>query len=254
MSSFQKNQNIILFGTVFVFCGGLLTLSVRNNAQDAQSPATKKAVSVETPKTNSEEKTPSKDRPAVEFYTGGIRGNLFSAPLPPKPKATPTPKAPPKVKPIPVPIVKPPVVVPIVINPFAEWKYTGTVKMNDQMLALLENSGTKEGRYVRVNEAFDGGATIAAITENGVTLLAAGKPYLIAKQMEGSLIPLNAPTGPAPGTPPPGTPPAPGSPPPGVMPLMQTMPGGTITLPNGLQMDAGRARGRNNRLNRRFNQ
>ncbi len=252
MSSFQKNQNIILFGTVFVFCSGLLTLSVRNNAQDAQSSGTKKAVSIESPKTDAGESKPSSpNRPAIEFYTGGIRGNLFSAPQPPKAKPAPIPKAPPKVKPIPVPIVKPPVVVPIVINPFAEWKYTGTVKMNDQMLALLENSGTKEGRYVRVNEAFDGGATIAAITENGVTLLAAGKPYLIAKQMEGSLIPLNTPTGPAPGTPPPGTPPMPGFLPTG---RIIAPPGGTVTLPNGLQLDAGRARFRNNRLNRRFNQ
>ncbi len=236
----------LLVGTVALMCSGLLTLAVRDDAQSRGE----KPVAVETAASAPKESKPL-ERPAVEFYTGGIRGNLFSPPLPPAPKPA-APKPVPKPKPL--PSLPPPVkvVAPIVINPFADWKYTGTVRMNDQIMALLENNGTKEGRYVRVNEAFDGGATISSITDGGVTLLAAGKPYFIAKQQEGSLVPLNAPTAPAP---PPGG--APGTPIPGGGPPPPTNtglpPGAIVTLPNGMSLTAGQAIRRGQRLNRRFN-
>ena len=61
------------------------------------------------------------------------------------------------------------------INPFADWSYTGTVKVGDQMMALLENTKTKDGQYLKVGESFQG-ATVSEITEQSITLNSGGKP------------------------------------------------------------------------------
>ena len=95
-------------------------------------------------------------RRSLDFYTKGVRGTLFSAPQPPpvaKPKAI-------IVKPLPPPpriIV--PEVKPVEINPFADWSYTGTVTVGETKMALIENSKTKEGRYLKQGEEFQGASS-----------------------------------------------------------------------------------------------
>ncbi len=174
---------------------------------------------------------PDSARRPLSYYTKEVRQNLFSAPQPPPP---------PKPKPKPKPAPKPPprVIVPVApINPFADWSYTGTVKMGDKTMALLENVKTKEGKYVAVGDSFMG-ATVGSVTDQTVTLQSGGKPTLLARSDNITVTPLDKSAGflgggggpsgnPAPGGPPsPGGPPQ-GGPPPGIAP------GATVFSPNG---------------------
>lgn len=121
--------------------------------------------------------SPSSGRRALEFYTQEVRGSLFSPPEPPAPpkaNVAPAPaKSVEKPRPVPLPTVAP-------VNPYADWSYTGTVKMGTEIIALLENGKAKEGQYVRIGDAFLGGR-IAAITDDSVQIEAAGKPTMLAK-------------------------------------------------------------------------
>lgn len=153
-------------------------------------------------------------RRPLSYYTQGIRGGMFSAPQPPAPR---TPKVrvvhrKPPVKPPPTPKV-----MPIEINPFADWSYTGTIKFGNQIMALLENTKTHEGQYLTVGQSFLG-AQVEAITDQMVTLRVAGRPYMVAKSDTITTTPLDKGAGggqpggpgmPSPGVPQPGMPPPP---------------------------------------------
>jgi hypothetical protein len=125
-------------------------------------------------------KTTEPTRPSIDFYTKGVRGTMFSAPVPPKPKEP----APPK-------LVKVPGIKPAPVNPFLDWNYAGSVTAGDKKLALLENRTTKEGQYVREGQTFMG-AQVKSVTDQLVTLTSAGKPYPIAKSDEMNTTPLSA--------------------------------------------------------------
>jgi len=113
------------------------------------------------------------DRQNLGFYTNNVRGGMFSAPVPAPVKAPvvvvvkPAPS-----KPIPVPLPH--------IDPFARWSYTGTVHMGEMTMALLENSDTKEGQYVKMGDDFMG-AKVKSVTDQMVTLTNAGQPAMLAK-------------------------------------------------------------------------
>lgn len=124
----------------------------------------------------------SADRQDLSFYTSNVRGGMFSAPVPPPPKQPAVVKALPKPKPVIVPL--PP------INPFAQWSYTGTVHMGDITMALLENTQTKEGQYVKSGDSFMG-AQVKSITDQMVVLTSAGKPEMLAKADTIVVTPLN---------------------------------------------------------------
>lgn len=157
-------------------------------------------------------------RPA-SFYTRDIRGGLFSAPQPPALKLH-------RVK---IVSTKPPRVEassasfePVEpVNPFGDWSYTGTVKMGNQIIALLENTKTREGEYVTVGQPFLG-AQVNSVTDQRVTLRSEGRSYRLPKsekitvvQLDRSAAYLSAPTPP----PPPQTPAPQAVPqPPGQMP------------------------------------
>jgi hypothetical protein len=181
----------------------------------------------------------AQDQHGLEFYTSNVRDGMFSAPQPPR------------AKPIPPPVVvvrkKEPVIIvpPMVINPFAEWSYTGTVHMGDITMALLENTRTKEGQYVKSGDGFMG-AQVQSITDQMVTLTNAGKPTMLAKADTIVITPLNqnAPTGAPqgqPGQPPPGQP--------GQPPMTMTMPTGPM---DAAQIQAFRAARRQQRLDSQF--
>ena len=187
------------------------------------------------------------DRQGLDFYTSNVRDGMFSAPQPPRPKPTPPPVQvqikPPKVEPIKV-------VLPV-INPFAEWSYTGTVHMGDMIMALLENTRTKEGQYVKPGDSFMG-AQVKSINDQMVTLMNAGKPSMLAKADTIIITPLN---GPAPGSAPPPGGPQNGQPNPQA-PMMGGAPGDanqpSITLPNGRVLRGDRATRYQQRLDRGF--
>lgn len=187
-------------------------------------------------------------RRSLDFYAKGVRGTLFSAPQPPpiaKPRAV-------VVKPVPPPpriIV--PEVKPVEVNPFADWSYTGTVTVGETKMALIENSKTREGRYLKQGEEFQG-AQVSQVTDQMVTMTAGTKPYLLAKSDNINIVPLDksAPYlsgGAQPGQP---VPPPPGgaSTPQGVL----TTPGVSVALPNGTVLIGNRATRYNTRMNRKF--
>ncbi|MCW3095279.1 MAG: hypothetical protein JWL77_897 [Chthonomonadaceae bacterium] len=121
------------------------------------------------------------DRPDLSFYTSNVRDAMFSAPVPAQPK----PAAPIKHE-----IFKPISVPPVVINPFAQWSYTGTVHMGDITMALLENTQTREGQYVKAGDSFMG-AQVKNVSDQMVTLSSAGKPEMLAKSDNINVTPLN---------------------------------------------------------------
>ena len=186
------------------------------------------------------------DRKGLDFYTSNVHDGMFSAPVPPRPKP-PTPpvkvvqKAPVEIK-VPLPV----------LNPFAEWSYTGTVHMGDITMALLENTRTKEGQYVKSGDSFMG-AQVQSISDQMVTLTNAGKPSMLAKADTIIVTPLsqNAPGGP----PSAGQPGQPQGGPAAMNPGMGAMPDasqGSITLPNGRVLTGDRAARYQQRLNRGF--
>ena len=186
------------------------------------------------------------DRQSLDFYTSNVREGMFSAPQPPRAKPTPPPVF---VKP-----PKPPPQVQIFvapINPFADWSYTGTVHMGDITMALLENTRTKEGQYVKSGDKFMG-AEVQSISDQMVTLTNAGKPSMLAKADTMIITPLsqNA-TGqnPAQGGPQNGQP---GGAPQANMPPMGDPNQPSITLPNGRVLTGDRATRYQQRLDRGF--
>ncbi len=115
-------------------------------------------------------------RKPLSYYTSGVRADLFTPPAAPAPAA-------PKVKltkpaPAPKPTLPPPA--PAIVDPFADYAYDGTVTMGNQTLALVENTKTKEGQYLRVGDSFIGGQ-ISGINEHDLTIDVAGTTKVIAK-------------------------------------------------------------------------
>lgn len=136
-------------------------------------------------------------RKPLTYYTGGVRTDLFSAPQPPAPALKAV-----AAKPLPPPA-------PAVVDPFAEYAYTGTVQVGGQTLALVENTKTKEGQYLRPGDPFIGGS-VDQVTERTLTIKVGTKTQTMAKTDNFSLTPLDknapylsAPT-PQPGQPQPG--------------------------------------------------
>ncbi len=156
-------------------------------------------------------------RSPLEFYVGAVRGDLFTSP-----QASVPPPPPPAVKPLPPPPI------PVVVDPFADMAYTGTVTLGGQVLAVVENTKTKEGQFVRKGDSVVGGV-VTEITDRTMTVAVSGVPRILTKTDDYKLVSLdkNAPFLSAqPGQP--GTPPAPGqpvaAPPPGGAPGISGLP------------------------------
>jgi hypothetical protein len=119
-------------------------------------------------------------RRPLSFYTQGVSSDLFNPPPPPPPPVVKAVVTKPTVSPVKVEV----------INPFAEWAYTGTVTVGDKMEALLENNKTKEGRYVSVGD-YVFGAKVSAVSDQSVTLLSDGKPTELARSDNITVTPLD---------------------------------------------------------------
>lgn len=169
-------------GTACIAClGALVTLvgaALPNDAQDRPTSSS----TLTTPKSTArstdsirvarnDADTPAPARRPVTFYTDDLRPDLFGAP-PPVHKPAPL-----VVRPITtarVTIIAPPP------DPFAEWRYTGTVKIGNHVEALIENRQTKEGQYLGKGARFLG-ATVGEITDESVTFNANGSPRMLSK-------------------------------------------------------------------------
>ncbi len=172
---------------------------------------------------------PESGRKSLAYYTGSVRTDLFSAPEPPKPKETPKPPA----------LPTPPPTPPVVVNPFADYIYVGTVTVGGRTMALVENTKTKDGQYLAEGDSFMGGK-IGQISDRMLTVDVAGAPQMIAKRDDFKLTPLDksAPylqAGPQPGQP--GQPgqPAPGAPGVAVPGVPGAMPPGMAGMPQRFQ-------------------
>ena len=164
---------------------------------------------------------PESGRKPLAYYTGNVRSDLFSAPEPPKPKETPKPTAPPPPPPAP----------PVVVNPFADYIYAGTVTVGGRTLALVENTKTKEGQYLAEGDSFMGGK-IGPISDRMLTVDVAGTPQMIAKRDDFKLTPLDKSAPYLQGAPAAGVPGGPGGPPPGAPGAAQAGgPGGPGGMP-----------------------
>jgi len=120
---------------------------------------------------------PAERRP-LTYYTSGVRTDLFTGPGAAEPVVKPEP---------PKPVV---VAQPEIIDPFADYSYTGTIMMGDQALALVENSKTKEGMYVKSGDQFMGG-TVSDVSDKSLTITVAGSPRVIRKTEDYKLTPLD---------------------------------------------------------------
>lgn len=222
--------------------------SPANTPSVAKETATKAPVLEDAPE---EESSAASSRRPLDYYTGGVRGNLFTAPQPPEPKPAPVKKA------VEAPKPKPVLSIPVApINPFAGWTYTGTVRMGDQTMALLENAQTKDGQYVKVGDSFLG-AQVTAVSDQMVTLTSGGKPNTLVKSDNITVTPLSssAPVLSAPSPGQPGMPGMPGQPQMPGQPAFVAPPGGNmpnVILPNGRMLTPDQAARRARRLNRQF--
>ena len=131
----------------------------------------------------------SDTRPSLAFYTQRVHGGLFSAPQPPAPKFHRTAfyHRPPQIEPS---QDTEPSIVPAPIDPFVDWSYDGTVKMGDTVMALLENTKTKEGQYVQTGSTFLD-ARVERITERSLTLRSGDKTYTLPKSQKITVVPLD---------------------------------------------------------------
>jgi hypothetical protein len=161
-------------------------------------------------------------RKPLSFYTGAVRNDLFTGTVVPEPKPAIEVKPEKPVLPLPPPTT------PVIVDPFADYAYTGTVNMGGQMVALIENTKTREGQYYKQGDSFLGG-TISEITDRGVSINVAGTPKTLAKTDNFKLTPLDKSAPFLQGQPQPGAPGAPGAP--GGAPAMTPGAGGPGGMP-----------------------
>ncbi|MCW3095232.1 MAG: hypothetical protein JWL77_850 [Chthonomonadaceae bacterium] len=132
------------------------------------------------------EKTVAADTKAPEFYGENVRSALFDRQQP----LAPAPAAPEASSHI---IADPPIVLPA-LDIFAEYVYSGTVTVDGQKQALLENARTKQGWYLHSGETFMG-AVVKQVDDNAITLNIHGHLRRIPKSNAYNVVPLNAQAG-----------------------------------------------------------
>ncbi len=167
---------LLVVGVSVVFAAAIMA-QTRPKAGSSASGARKAAsASGSAPVTEIE----AAERKPLSYYTSGVRGDLFAMPGA-KPAVLPKPE-PPKVE--------TPAPAPEVIDPFADYAYTGSVAMGSEYVALVENAKTKEGVYLRKGDQFMGG-TVSEVTDKGVTVAVAGSAKTLYKSDEYKLTPLD---------------------------------------------------------------
>jgi hypothetical protein len=127
------------------------------------------------------------ERPLSDYQALGGTPNLFM----------PTVEAPIPVPQIKIPLPKPRQedIVPKFdqqpfVSPAKSWTYTGHIRIDDQMVAILQNKETTEGQFLRVGDNFQGG-TITAIDTDSVSITFSGHNETMAKSADYDVTPLS---------------------------------------------------------------
>jgi len=213
----KKNRKspVTLIGTAV----GAIALGAIVMAQTGKSPTTGPA-STKNNKVAADDKViqvAAAERHPLSYYTGGVRNDLFNSgaieAAKPKAEAKGTKKTT-----LPTEPAEPAAVV----NPFSDYSYTGTVTMNGSIVALVENTKTKEGQFLKQGDPFLGGK-VSDLNDRTLTVDVAGTPQMLAKSDNYKLTPFDKSAAYL-TAPPPAAPGAPGQ---GGMPGMPGMPGGT---------------------------
>ena len=184
----------LAIGGLIVLTGAALLATRPNNAQNLPS-ATKLPAPAATGRSNNGASlvvasnvtngNTTAVRRDVGFYTGDVRATMFSEPQPyvapvAAPAATKKSSGPPSMPSLPS----------LPINPFEGWAYTGTATIGDSVVAILENSSTKDSQFVHVGDKFME-AKVTSITDRGVTLSSEDKPVLLAMSDTVNVTPLD---------------------------------------------------------------
>jgi uncharacterized membrane protein YgcG len=197
----KKNTKspVTLIGTAV----GAIALGAIVMAQTGKSPTT--GLNTKNNKVAAEDKViqvAAAERHPLSYYTGGVRNDLFNSGAIEAPKPKVETKA--SKKPV-LPLE--PTEPAAIVNPFADYSYTGTVTMNGSIVALVENTKTKEGQFLKEGDAFLGGK-VSQLNDRTLTVDVAGTPQMLAKSENYKLTPfdksaayLTQPAAPAPGAP-----------------------------------------------------
>lgn len=181
----KKTKSIVPFA--IVLAAGALSAIVFAQGGKTTATATKSAPSAKPDETTVQ--ITRAHREPLGYYTGGVRNDLFGAHPEPKPEP----------KPVLVPIDKPVVAAPVVVDPFVDFVFSGSASMNGEPVALIENKKTRAGTYVKIGEEFKPdpsaslGAKVTQINDRSITLDIAGKPRILAKNEDFKLVPLDKP-------------------------------------------------------------
>jgi hypothetical protein len=181
----KKNTKspVTLIGTAV----GAIALGAIVMAQTGKSPTTGLA-SAKNNKIAADDRViqvAAAERHPLSYYTGGVRNDLFSSGAieQAKPKVdTKHDKKPTLPTETTVPVAD--------VNPFSDYSYTGTVTVNGSIVALVENTKTKEGQFLKQGDPFLGGK-VASLNERTLTVDVAGTPQMLAKSDNYKLTPFD---------------------------------------------------------------
>ena len=183
--------------TRFVFAAGVLVLGIAATAALVRTPRpslVSSESSVEetdaSPASPTSEKTVAATAKAPEFYGDNVGSGLFVRHAS-SPEASALAQA---DAPAPSSTLSDPPPTVAVHDPLAEYIYSGTVTIDGQKQALLENARTRQGWYLRPGENFMG-ATVKQIDDRMVTLNVHGQLRRIPKSTAYNVVPLNAQAG-----------------------------------------------------------
>ena len=167
----------------FGLCGvtvGAIVWAQTGHTPPLGAPTT--GVSKSTSVTGTPTVNTSMSKPLPFYGSNQISERLFARPLPPAPTiASPTETVkppPPSVQPLPPP------------DPLADYVYSGTVIMGDKRMALLENTKTKDGQFVKVGDTFHGGL-VTQIEAGQVSLRLGDAMRMMPKSLAINLTPLD---------------------------------------------------------------
>jgi|SRR5579871_5131085 len=178
-------RSIVLTALIVI---GLSTLVEYTLGQQHQQPPTKSTSTRGEPHRMAA--TPPKPKRTVATPRSyaelreAISPNMFSAPIPETPPSPPQPAA--------RPHLPPPPPAAIVRDPLADYTYTGTVSVNGEISALIEQRASKQGWYVKEGDRWQN-YRILSITEDAITLQAGDGVHTLTKSDAINVVPLDAP-------------------------------------------------------------
>ncbi len=119
--------------------------------------------------------TDASGRRSLAFYTGDVRATMFSEPV----SAAPGSADAGKTKAVP----------PAPVDPFADWSFTGSAKIDDETVIIVENINTHDGIFLPKGDDFEG-YKVDSVDGKFLTLLKGTSVKMMQVSMNTSVIPL----------------------------------------------------------------